>query len=86
MESLNMDAINEIAKKCEFILMGDNTIIEFAKTTHNFLEDLKSKNPDVKKSLESQEILRRDFAKWREIRARVAPWPYEMYIKGILTQ
>jgi len=45
-------------------------------------EEVKKKYPDVKKVLESQEKFREDFAQWRMLRGRLAPWPYEMYVKG----
>ncbi len=85
-ENLNIPALIEIGKKSEFIMMDDATIIEFAKTTHKYLEDLKAKHPDVKKVLDSQELFMKDFAQWRKLRGRVAPWPYEMFIKGELKQ
>ena len=62
--------------------MDDDAITDFAKATKAFLDDLKSKNPDVKKTLDSQEEFKREFAEWREIRGGVTPWPLEDYIEG----
>jgi TRAP-type mannitol/chloroaromatic compound transport system substrate-binding protein len=85
-ENLNIKAIDEIGKKAEYVKLDEATIIEFAKTTKKYLDELKAKNPDVKKVLDSQEKFKKEFAKWREIRSGVAPWPYEMFIEGKLTQ
>jgi TRAP-type mannitol/chloroaromatic compound transport system substrate-binding protein len=85
-ENLNIKAIEEIGKKSEYILMDDETIIEFAKTTKKYLDQLKEKQPDVKKVLDSQELFKKEFAQWRELRGRVTPWPYELIIKGKLKQ
>lgn len=85
-ENLNIAAIDEIGKKSEYVLMDDAAIIEFAKTSNQYLEELKAKHPDVKKVLDSQDDFKKAFARWRELRGRVVPWPYEMYIKGKLTQ
>jgi TRAP-type mannitol/chloroaromatic compound transport system substrate-binding protein len=85
-ENLNIEAVKEIEKRSEFILMDDATIIEFAKTSHDFLNRLKADNPDVRLVLQSQEKFKEDSARWRELRGRVAPWPYETYIGGKLTQ
>lgn len=81
-ENLNAEALNLMKGKVEFITMDEQTLNEFAKTTKNYLDDLKAKHPDVKKALDSQEQFKRDFADWREQRGRVAPWPIEDYIKG----
>ncbi len=85
-ESLNVEAVKEIGKRSEFILMDDATIIEFAKTSSDFLKKLKENNPEVKTVLESQEKFKEDFARWRELRGRVTPWPSDTYIGGKLTQ
>ncbi|MFC1836902.1 TRAP transporter substrate-binding protein DctP, partial [Thermodesulfobacteriota bacterium] len=85
-ENLNIKAIDEIGKKAEYITLDKETIIEFAKTTKKYLDELKAKNPDVKKVLDSQEQFKKEFAKWREIRGGVAPWPYEMFIEGKIKQ
>ncbi|MEJ2200457.1 MAG: TRAP transporter substrate-binding protein DctP [Desulfuromonadaceae bacterium] len=82
MENLNTQAIKEFKKKVEFITMDDETLNTFAKTTHEYLEELKAKYPDVKKTLDSQELFRSDYADWRELKSRVAPWPYEAYVTG----
>jgi len=47
---------------------------------------VKAKYPDVKKVLGSQEQFKKDFAQWRDLRGRVAPWPYKIYVGGRHTQ
>lgn len=81
-ENLNAEALNLMKGKVEFITMDEQTLNAFAKTTKEYLDDLKAKHPDVKKALDSQEQFKRDFADWREQRGRVAPWPIEDYING----
>lgn len=85
-ENLNVEAIERMSKKVEFVQMDDATIIEFAKTSKQYLDELAAKNPDVKKVLDSQEQFKKDFAPWRKMRGGVAPWPYEMFIGGKLYQ
>jgi TRAP-type mannitol/chloroaromatic compound transport system substrate-binding protein len=67
-------------------MMDDETIIEFAKTTHAYLEELKKEHPDVRKVLDSQEDFKKEFKQWRDLRGRVTPWPYEYFIEGNLKQ
>ena len=81
-ENLNIKAIEEMGKKVEFVSMDDDTLNEFAKVTHAYLEELKAKHPDVKKVLDSMELFQKDYAPWRKMRGGVAPWPYETYISG----
>ena len=85
-ENLNIEALKVIGAKSEFVKMDDVTIVEFAKTSFKYLDDLKAKDPDVKKVLDSQEKLKNEFAQWRELRGRVAPWPHADVLKGRLTQ
>lgn len=85
-ENLNIKAIEQIGKKSEYIVLEKDTIIEFAKTTKKYIDDLKAKYPDVKTVMDSQEEFKKEFAKWRELRGGVAPWPYEMVIEGKLYQ
>ncbi len=73
-EQLNIKAIEEMSKKVEWVMMEKDTIIEFAKTSHNYLEELKTKFPDVKTVLDSQDSFKKDYANWRELQM-VAPWP-----------
>jgi TRAP-type mannitol/chloroaromatic compound transport system substrate-binding protein len=80
--SLNPEAIRLFKKKVEFVKMDQATMIEFRKTTKTYLDGLKTKFPDVKKALDSQEAFVQDYAEWREIRGGVAPWPYETYVGG----
>ncbi len=81
-ENLNVEAINKFKEKVEFVSMDDETLSAFAKTTKAYLETLKAKNPDVKKTLESQEAFKKDFSEWRKQRGRVTPWPIDDYING----
>ncbi len=81
-ENLNIQAIKLFKKKVEFIRMDPETISAFAQRTKDYLEELKSKNPDVKKVMESQEKFREDFAEWREERSGLTPWPIDDFIKG----
>jgi len=81
-ENLNAEAVKLFKKKVEFITMDDATLDTFAKTTKKYLDELKLKNPDVKKALDSQEQLKKDFADWRKERSGVAPWPLDDYAKG----
>ena len=85
-ENLNIKAVEEIGKKSEYVMMDNETIIEFAKTTKTYLDGLKEKYPDVKKVLDSQDLFKKEFAQWRKLRGRVVPWPYEEFVKGQLTQ
>ena len=81
-ENLNVQAINKFKEKVEFVRMDDETLTAFAKRTKEYLETVKAKNPDVKKTLDSQEQFKKDFANWREERSGVAPWPIDDYIAG----
>jgi TRAP-type mannitol/chloroaromatic compound transport system substrate-binding protein len=81
-ENLNIAAIRKFKEKVEFVSMDDETLSAFAQTTKDYLEILKEKNPDVKKTLESQEAFKEDFSEWRTQRGRVAPWPIDDYING----
>ena len=82
----NVEAIKRFKQKVEFVRMDDETITAFAKQTKAILDELKTKYPDVKKVLDSQDAFRKDFAEWREIRSGVAPWPMDDYIAGKRTQ
>ncbi|MBD3669141.1 MAG: TRAP transporter substrate-binding protein DctP, partial [Gammaproteobacteria bacterium] len=86
MENLNIDAIKQMGKNVEYVKMDDETIVEFAKVSFKYLQDLMAKHPDVKKVLESQEQFKKDYAQWREMRGGVAPWPMEMVLEGKLYQ
>jgi TRAP-type mannitol/chloroaromatic compound transport system substrate-binding protein len=85
-ENLNIEAIRLFEKNVEFVRMDDETITSFAERTRDYLEELKAKNPDVKKVLDSQEQFKKDFAQWREIRSGLAPWPLDDFISGKRTQ
>ena len=47
-------------KKVEFVRMDPETIDSFAKASHDYLEGLKAKYPDVKKVLDSQDQFKAD--------------------------
>lgn len=81
-ENLNIEAIKLFKQKVEFVSMDKDAITNFAKQTKSYLEDLKTKNPGVKATLDSQELFKKDFAEWREIRSGLAPWPIDDYING----
>jgi TRAP-type mannitol/chloroaromatic compound transport system substrate-binding protein len=85
-ENLNIEALNIIGSKSEYVKMDDATIVEFAKVSFKYLEELKAKDPDVKKVLDSQEEYKKAFAPWREMRKGLAPWPQEDVAKGKLLQ
>ncbi len=85
-ENLNIEALKIMEKSTEFVKMDDAAIVEFAKVSFAYLDELASKNPDVKKVLDSQEEFKREYAKWRDLRSRVAPWPKEDVLKGRLLQ
>jgi TRAP-type mannitol/chloroaromatic compound transport system substrate-binding protein len=83
---LNAEAIRKFKEKVEFVKMDEETMIEFRKTTKKYLDGLKTKYPDVKKVLDSQEEFIKSFADWRDVRSGVTPWPYETYIGGRVTE
>jgi TRAP-type mannitol/chloroaromatic compound transport system substrate-binding protein len=85
-ENLNIEALKIIGKNTEYVKMDDATIVDFARTSFKYLDDLAAKNPDVKNVLDSQEKFKEEFAFWREMRSKVAPWPKEMFLKGKLLQ
>jgi TRAP-type mannitol/chloroaromatic compound transport system substrate-binding protein len=85
-ENLNIGALKLMAAKTEFVKMDDATIVEFAKTSFAYLDELAAKNPDVKKVLDSQELFKQEFAQWRDLRSRLAPWPKADVLKGKLSQ
>jgi TRAP-type mannitol/chloroaromatic compound transport system substrate-binding protein len=85
-ENLNVEAIKMFKEKVEFVKMDDEAITAFAKRTKEYLEEVKAKHPDVKKTLDSQEQFKIDFADWREIRSGLTPWPIDDYINGKRTQ
>jgi TRAP-type mannitol/chloroaromatic compound transport system substrate-binding protein len=85
-ENLNTEAIKMFKENVEFVRMDDEAITSFAKKTKEYLETVKAKYPDVKKTLDSQEQFKQDFAAWREIRGGLVPWPIDDYISGKRTQ
>jgi TRAP-type mannitol/chloroaromatic compound transport system substrate-binding protein len=85
-ENLNIEALKIIGASTEYVKMEDAAIIEFAKVTFKYLDDVAAKHPDVKKVLDSQELFKKEYAQWRDLRSRVAPWPREEILKGRLLQ
>ena len=85
-ENLNIEAIKRFKQKIEFVKMDNESITAFAKRTKEYLDELKAKNPDVKKTLDSQELFKKEFAGWREIRGGLTPWPLDDFIAGKRTQ
>ena len=81
-ENLNAQAVKLFKEKVEFVRMDEETINSFAKASHDYIEGLKAKYPDVKKVMDSQDLFKSDFADWREERGGIAPWPYETFVKG----
>ncbi|MGQ9669348.1 TRAP transporter substrate-binding protein [Desulfosoma sp.] len=84
--ALNAKAIQEFKKRIEFVRMDTDALIQFRKTTKQYLDSLKEKYPDVKKVLDSQEAFLEEYAVWRDARSGVAPWPYDIYISGRVTE
>jgi len=81
-ENLNAEAVKKFKEKVEFVRMDDDTMNSFAKASHDYIEGLKAKFPDVKKVMDSQDQFKADFADWRLERSGIAPWPYDQYVKG----
>ncbi len=81
-ENLNAKAVKLFKKKVEFVRMDEKTINQFAQASHDYIQGLKAKFPDVKKVMDSQDLFKADFADWREERGGVVPWPHEMFVKG----
>ncbi|BCL62923.1 ABC transporter substrate-binding protein [Desulfomarina profundi] len=84
--ALNAEAINRFKEKIEIVKMDRDTLVEFRKTTKKYLDDVKSKHPDVKKALDSQEQFIKEYSVWRNARSGATPWPYETYISGQITE
>jgi TRAP-type mannitol/chloroaromatic compound transport system substrate-binding protein len=61
--------------------MDRETIVEFTKVAKEYLEEVKSEHPFVKKVLDSQEEFKVSFAEWRNARIGATPWPYETIIE-----
>ena len=80
--NLNAKAIELFEQKIEFVHMDKETLIEFRKTTKEYMDSVKAKFPDAKKILDSQDQLIEDYAAWRKARGGATPWPYETYISG----
>jgi TRAP-type mannitol/chloroaromatic compound transport system substrate-binding protein len=84
LNNLNAEAIRRFQENAEIVIMEEEAIIDFAKTTQAYLEKVKERCPDCKRLLESQEDLKKDFADWRSARAGVTPWPIEEVVQGKL--
>jgi TRAP-type mannitol/chloroaromatic compound transport system substrate-binding protein len=85
-QNLDAEAINKFAKKVEIVQMDKATLLQFRKTTHDYVESMKAKYPEVKKIVDSQQQFTKDFANWRKARGGVAPWPYKEYESGQIYQ
>lgn len=81
-QGLNSEAMLKMKEKIEIVQMEPETLIEFAKVTKEYLDEIKANHPNAKKVLESQEAFRKDFEVWRAARDQVVPWSYETYISG----
>ncbi len=84
--SLNAEAIRRFQEKVEIVMMNKETLIEFRKTTKQYIDLLKEKYPDVKKVMDSQETFIKEYEIWRKARSGVTPWSYETYISGRTTE
>jgi TRAP-type mannitol/chloroaromatic compound transport system substrate-binding protein len=84
--SLNAKAMTLFKKNVEIVKMDKETIIEFRKMTKTYLDSVKTKYPDVKEALDSQEQFIEEYSVWREARGGVTPWPYETFIQGKTTE
>lgn len=84
--NLNAEAIRKFKEKVTIVKMDPSAVVEFAKTSDAYLKEKMASNPDVKKILESQEEVKKDFADWRDSRSGVTPWPIEDVIKGKLNE
>ena len=80
--NLNAKAIELFQQNMEFVHMDKETLIEFRKTTKEYMDAVKAKFPDAKKILDSQDQLIEDYEGWRKARGGATPWPYETYISG----
>ncbi len=85
-QNLDARAIALMGNSVEFVFLDDAAVIDFAKTSFSYLENVKARNAEVKRVLDSQEKFKKDFAEWRRIRGRTAPWPMEMILQGTLKQ
>ncbi len=74
------------AKGVTFNKSTSESLIEMRKLVKTYLDELKSKHPNLKKVLDSQEAFIKDMSDWKELRMGVAAWPYENYIKGQHTE
>lgn len=82
--NLNAEAIRRFKGKIEIVRMDDEAIVEFAKTSKAYLDKLKKQHAFLKKVLDSQEALKKDFADWRQSRKGLTPWPIDDVVKGKL--
>ncbi|MBS3779055.1 MAG: TRAP transporter substrate-binding protein DctP [Desulfovermiculus sp.] len=81
-EYYNAEAVHRLEENVEFIKMDKDARAVFARTTKKYLNELKEEYPDVKKVLDSQDEFKEHFAKWRDLRSGVEPYPIDMYIEG----
>lgn len=81
-QNLNAQAMNKLKDSVEIVQMDPETLIEFSKVAHEYVEEIKAKNPNAKKIIESQQAFRKNFEIWRAARENVTPWSYETYSGG----
>jgi TRAP-type mannitol/chloroaromatic compound transport system substrate-binding protein len=86
MNNLDAEAIVKFKEKVEIVQMDKATLLEFRKVTHDYVEEMMAKYPDVKKIVGSQQAFTEEFAPWREARGGVTPWPYKTYESGKIDQ
>ncbi len=84
LNNLNAEAVRRFKENSEIVTMDEEAIVNFAKTTRDYLEKVKERCPDCKRLLDSQEALKKDFADWRSARAGVTPWPLDEVVQGKL--
>ncbi len=81
-QNLNAQAMNKLKDSVEIVQMDPETLVEFSKVAQEYVNEIKSKHPNAKKILESQESFKKDFEVWRSARENVTPWSHESYSQG----
>ncbi len=81
-EYLNAQAIHRIGENAEYVKMDKEARAAFAKQSRDYLQRLGEEHPRTGEILESQEEFKEMFAKWRDLRSGVEPYPFDMYIEG----
>ena len=79
----NALAIEKYEKQgVKFNKLSDKSLNELRKTTKQYLDTLRKKNPFLDKVLTSQENFIKHYSKWKDLRSGVSAYPYEDYIAG----